>query len=114
LFWSEESSVEVMQRLPHLVVPLAQVKSQEPFTQTAVALAPGLEHWLPQAEQLAGSLESRLHCPPQFEKPELQLTPHWPLVQVATPFAGAGQTWPTDPQFATSEPVWTQSEPEAT
>src|SRR5579883_2708350 len=35
--------------------------------------------------------------------------PHWPLRQVAWPLAGAGQTWPQEPQLLTSLCSFTQS-----
>jgi hypothetical protein len=51
------------------------------------------EHFLPHIPQFFGSRSTFTHSLAQAEVPDVQLIPHWPLVQMASPPETAGQTF---------------------
>jgi hypothetical protein len=85
------------QDVPHVVL-LPQSALQLPALQTVPAPQALLQ--LPQCFESEFSSTQRL---PHRLYPALQLRPHCPPAQLATPLAAPGQAWPQVPQFWESE-----------
>lgn len=92
---------------PQFVCPLGQLVMHCPPEHTWF-VPQALPHW----PQLLLLVLVSTHCPPHFDSPALHWMPHWPLVQVAEPLAGTGQTWPQAPQFDGSLAVGMQEPPQ--